>query len=158
VTRAELAARIRELRVNAGITQDRAAKHCGVNRSTWQRYENGQRAPMAHRIPAVARAIDAPIGAIYDRTVAAEVALTPATLTRLQADPTAVDQIAHDLATRLLHDLHAATLAQAAKAQRPLAGPPGARETLERRLASARATQRIAESELRRLDEQQTVT
>ena len=158
MTRAELAARIRELRLQAGISQERAAKHCGVSRFTWIRYENGQRAPMAHRIPAVARAIDAPVGAIYDRSVAAEITLSDETRARLQADPLAVDRIAHDLAARIVPALHATTTATVTTPLQPVAGLPSARETLQRRLASARETQRIAEGQLRALDAAQRVT
>lgn len=55
-----LAARMRELRKAAGLSQENAAKAIGVAMPTYCRYEYGQREPNASTIAAMARFYQVP--------------------------------------------------------------------------------------------------
>ncbi len=110
MTREEIGARIRELRLAAGISQEQAARHAGVHLSTWARYERAERLPSIDHLTQVARALDRPAGALLDPHVIAELRLDPTTLADLRArGPQAVDQYADRLAQALRPALHLAT-------------------------------------------------
>ncbi len=150
-----MAARIRELRQTAGISQASAARHAGVSKWSWQRYETADRAPTIHRLDAIARALDCPIAAIYDPTVVAEVRLSDAARARLAVDPQA---LAADLAARLLPTLLATTTAPnhptpTLRPGQPLS-PVGVAERL---LRSKREGLRIAEWQLREAQRAESV-
>ncbi len=154
MTREDFAARLRELRINAGITQERAAAHAGIHRVSWQRYENGSSIPQTTRLDAIARAVDAPIGAIYRRDVAAELTLSPETRASLLADPS----LAHDLAARLAPLILAAAHAQAPQQANHRHGKQAAPlQVAERLLASRRASVAIAERQVAELRRAQAV-
>lgn len=143
MTREEMGARIRELRIAAGISQAAAARHAGIHYVTWQRYESGERNPSSRRIADIARAVDAPVGAIYNPDVAAELTLSPDTRARLAANPTTA---AHDLAAQLAPALLATLTAQPTRTRERKAvqalSPVGVAERL---VAAKREGLRIAE-------------
>ncbi len=105
----QLGERLRELRIQAGITQVDAARHAGVSTHTWHRYETGDRNPQAHRIPALANALDIPLAALFRRDIVAEIALTEDTRALLAAGD---QQAATDLATALAARIIATTQVQ----------------------------------------------
>ncbi len=110
--RTRLAARIRRLRVEAGLSQRSVAKHALVHEQTLRRWEQGVTAPDAVRLPILARALDAPIGALFDPWVIAEVRLEPETLARLRAqgDP-AVREVAAQMGVAVQSVLRGAAAA-----------------------------------------------
>ncbi len=158
MTREEIGGRIRQLRIQAGISQERAAAHAGVSRITWQRYETGEDNPSAQRIPAVAAALDAPIAAIFRADAIADLTLSDETRARLLADPQAATTLAHDLAARIVPALLATLHHQATPRQAPstvaLVSPL---VVAERLLASRQASVAIAAREVERLRRAQTV-
>ncbi len=146
MTREEMAARIRELRLSAGISQADAARHAGVNRATWQRYENAERQPRSERLDTIARALDIPLGAIYDQTVVADIRLSDDTRSQIARNPQAALTLAADLAARIAPALLAACTATAAKPRTTQAGDRlSAVGVAERLVRAKREGLRIAE-------------
>jgi transcriptional regulator with XRE-family HTH domain len=132
----QLGKRIRQLRNAAGLSQSIAARHVGVTRHTWQRWESGDMLPNALRIPTIASALDASIAALYtpdDTTAIADVIITSAALERV----TAQGQPAIDELTARLTNSIAARLTAAAS--RGVAATNGSTARARSRHASKRA-------------------
>lgn len=158
MTREELAARIRELRLRAGISQAAAARHAGVSRSTWQKYERAEYQPSAIRLHHVARALDCPIAALYHDDAIADVRVSAATLARLRQDgAAALPDVLAALSARLAPALMAAAQVATPAAPRVSTGarstPSAVAGRMVRRHAAAlaRAETQLANAEAQTL-------
>ena len=58
--------RIRELRQQAGLTQEDLAHHCGLFRTYMSRIENGKANPTLTMIHALAVSLDVPVAALFE--------------------------------------------------------------------------------------------
>ncbi len=158
MTREEIGAQIKQLRHAAGISQEAAARHAGLHVTTWIAYEHGRLLPSATRWPAVAAAVDAPIGAFYNPSVVAEVALSPATLADLAANgQPAVDAHALRIANTLRPRLALAATTMVAPTRQRSAVPLAPLAVSERLVAAKREGLRLAEWQLREAQRAESV-
>ncbi len=149
MTREEIGARIRQLRLQAGISQQSAADHAGVSRTIWQQYESGTRNPSIRRVPAIAAALDCPLAAIFRSDAIADLTLSDEARARIRSDHAYADTLAATLASRIAPALlaNATQHKQQQRAVRAvnLAAPL---QVAERLLASRRASVAIAERQV----------
>lgn len=84
-----LATRIRDLRINAGLTRRTCAQTAHVSQPTWGRWESGRHAPKPEKVPRIAAALGVPVAALFLeegwRAVTA-VNLTPEAVARVRRD------------------------------------------------------------------------
>ena len=59
--------RIRELREQAGLTQDQIAEHMGVDQAAVHRWEIGKAMPRAAKLPELAALLHCTIDELYSR-------------------------------------------------------------------------------------------
>lgn len=132
-----LAHRIRALRHQTGITQQQAAEAAAIPRSTWQRWELGERVPRSASFPVIARALGIPLESLFcdDGYVPlATFVLSPDSLTRL-TDPRTREATLDEL-----HGVLSAQIRAELERAAPLAAPRSAdvrkRRTREQLLAA----------------------
>lgn len=111
IAREQFGKRLALLRRQAGITVTSASHAANVHSGTWSHWELGNHKPGIDKAPAIARALNLPIAALYESpdgsTVIAEVRVSAETLERVkqggatEADATA-DRIARALSPRIL--------------------------------------------------------
>src|SRR4249919_3738585 len=81
-------AHLRQLRANAGISQQVAARAAGVSVSSWSNYENGAQVPPIWRAASLARALAVSLDELLDpnpdRVHIANLTITPQALARIR--------------------------------------------------------------------------
>ncbi len=61
-----LGKRIRELRRHTGLSQEKMAARAGLDRTYYAGIERGERNPSVKQLAKIARALDVPIGRLFD--------------------------------------------------------------------------------------------
>jgi transcriptional regulator with XRE-family HTH domain len=87
LTRETFGPHLRQLRERAGLSQRIAARHAGVNKATWMRWEHGAR-PDLWRAARIAQALTIPLTDLLapdpERVHVAELTVTPEAIKRIQ--------------------------------------------------------------------------
>jgi DNA-binding XRE family transcriptional regulator len=138
---AALGARIRELRLTAGLTVPTAAKNAGVSVTAWNCWERGDKVPLLIRAPKIASALCVPVAALFRSDVIAEVVVSAETVQRIREGgrPACVET-----AGRLASQLEPVLLEAANR--RPVDLSPGARPKRRRSRAEVLAGIHAAET------------
>jgi transcriptional regulator with XRE-family HTH domain len=136
-----IGARIRELRLRAGLTVPTAARNAGVSVTAWSCWERGDKTPLLIRAPLIANALGVPVIALFRTDAIADVVVSAETIEKIRVGgrPACVEA-AQRLAARL-----EPALLEAAN-QRPVDLSPGARPKRRRTRAEVLAGIRAAKT------------
>lgn len=58
--------RIKEMRVRAGLTQEKLSQELGVTQSAVAKWETGESSPLSEKLPDLARVLGCTIGELFD--------------------------------------------------------------------------------------------
>lgn len=157
-----LAANIKRLRTNAGLSQDQASTAAKVHPSTWRGWESGSRMPKFWRAPQIARALGVPVASLFDLPGAgrcvAEVVVSDETLRNVRRNGRSASlEAATRLGAALEPVIYAAATGRVPRPGQPArAKPRRTREEVLAGVAAAKESRSLA-AELRSAQSQASI-